>query len=741
MSRIQRFSVSNTHWSKATWRKRGKPAHRVLQYFLFCFLSLCERPDSGLQGIGTDDVVNLRMTRLVSVRVVCDDCRTAQALVYCVGARRALCALCSAGHTSSGRVDLALAVTALPFCERCDSAPAAVYCALEDITLCACCDVEARASKNTFKDMQKRGIRTTLEQRSIRFNGDATLLSVSASPSRCANSGSPPCDGVQSPLRMNTAPQIRMLPCAATVKSHPDDLQVSRPHVVRAQLSEDYCRQTDVLLPHVACNYLEAQIQVPFPQLVPRPSGGSFPSAPPPAPPSDPPSAPPSAPPPSPLFGTAPVSDQAHFLVGATTLPLAGLFSTRFVNSVPDIGVPQSDTSTVGEGEGVYGTPSRFNGVPSSTPTPDVFDVSKYFENATSSTPSSDKGADLKRRSRTRLWMRKLARRERGVVALKTIVNGNQTLKSTFPDTRRPRNGGYEFDGTHGIHAKSFQNKLDGASPSHLSDGSHNGSGSSRQSIGAPPTSAVVSPEVAAAAVASAGEMYLLSSAKEMGGGGEPPPGLSAAELHSAATSAVANASVAAANATGCATANGVYTSQKGHRFSQPIISRDRLRRERGPRCQKGQEHTSTLAHPTWVPVSNPSNGRTTTIEPLTEPFSKNTIDQDRLDPSNYVHFVSGSTEAGSSGGELGMVDFGSFGPLDLSAFDQHQQTLQCHQDHHAMMLCRRSCQPRHKPHPGKKGPHPRHLTPEKGKVLENGELRAYRQPKSTTNPRPPPSR
>lgn len=111
------------------------------------------------------------MTRLVSVRVVCDGCRSAAAVVYCVGVRRALCSLCSRGQAGHEQVELGRTVASLPFCEQCDVAPAEVYCTVEDAALCMQCD-SAVHDGTAFLRHDRCGIRATLVQRPVRFFGD-----------------------------------------------------------------------------------------------------------------------------------------------------------------------------------------------------------------------------------------------------------------------------------------------------------------------------------------------------------------------------------------------------------------------------------------------------------------------------------------------------------------------------------------------------------------------------------------
>lgn len=117
------------------------------------------------------------MTRLVGVRVVCDGCRSAAALVFCVGVRRALCAACSRGQSPNGRVDLERAITAIPFCERCDAAPAVIYCSTENTTLCLRCDATLHQSKAERRH-ERSDICEAMAQRTFTFTGSPPGNSV-----------------------------------------------------------------------------------------------------------------------------------------------------------------------------------------------------------------------------------------------------------------------------------------------------------------------------------------------------------------------------------------------------------------------------------------------------------------------------------------------------------------------------------------------------------------------------------
>lgn len=142
------------------------------------------------------------MTRLVSVRVVCDSCLSAQARVYCVSVRRALCTLCSQTQAPHSRaVDLARTATAVPLCERCDAAPATAYSPRRDHTLCSSCDAATEqesfdsergilrgASARASRRRSSQDIVLALKQRSVRFTGPGPPHSSSATP---ASSPSP----------------------------------------------------------------------------------------------------------------------------------------------------------------------------------------------------------------------------------------------------------------------------------------------------------------------------------------------------------------------------------------------------------------------------------------------------------------------------------------------------------------------------------------------------------------------
>jgi hypothetical protein len=149
------------------------------------------------------------MTKLVPVRVVCDDCRTAEARVYCVSLRRALCTACSESQQPHSRlVDLASTVTALPFCQRCDDAPASTYCAARGHTLCHNCD-EADCSAARSQGSGKRDIVTALTQRSVRFTSSRPTTSSSATPPLSLERPEPmpPGTEVGGPLRRRAAEQ------------------------------------------------------------------------------------------------------------------------------------------------------------------------------------------------------------------------------------------------------------------------------------------------------------------------------------------------------------------------------------------------------------------------------------------------------------------------------------------------------------------------------------------------------
>lgn len=128
------------------------------------------------------------MTRLVSVRVLCDSCLSAQARVYCVAVRRALCTQCSQTQASHSRaVDLARTAAALAFCDRCDAAPATVYSPCFNYTLCGSCDaateqesvesesggrgLAAATSARGTRRRSSQDIVLALKQRSVRFTG------------------------------------------------------------------------------------------------------------------------------------------------------------------------------------------------------------------------------------------------------------------------------------------------------------------------------------------------------------------------------------------------------------------------------------------------------------------------------------------------------------------------------------------------------------------------------------------
>ncbi len=118
------------------------------------------------------------MTRLVGVRAVCDVCSAARAVVFCVVHRHVACAKCDAeSHRGAAanhqRVDLAGAVTALPFCDKCDNAPATSYCESESVTLCAQCDVAVHAHKSCASH-HRRLISKAIAQRNISFIGTPT---------------------------------------------------------------------------------------------------------------------------------------------------------------------------------------------------------------------------------------------------------------------------------------------------------------------------------------------------------------------------------------------------------------------------------------------------------------------------------------------------------------------------------------------------------------------------------------
>lgn len=115
------------------------------------------------------------MTRLVGVRAVCDVCSAARAVVFCVVHRHVACAKCDAeshrgANSNHQRVDLAGAVTALPFCDKCDNAPATSYCESESVTLCNDCDVAVHANKSCASH-HRRLISKALAQRNVSFIG------------------------------------------------------------------------------------------------------------------------------------------------------------------------------------------------------------------------------------------------------------------------------------------------------------------------------------------------------------------------------------------------------------------------------------------------------------------------------------------------------------------------------------------------------------------------------------------
>lgn len=116
------------------------------------------------------------MTRLVGVRAVCDGCSSAAAAVFCVFHRAVYCIACDTGNHSSPtsrshqRVDLASAVTALPFCEYCDDAPATTYCESEGITFCDKCDRVVHAS-HSAPAHGRTPISSTLRNRAVEFRG------------------------------------------------------------------------------------------------------------------------------------------------------------------------------------------------------------------------------------------------------------------------------------------------------------------------------------------------------------------------------------------------------------------------------------------------------------------------------------------------------------------------------------------------------------------------------------------
>lgn len=119
------------------------------------------------------------MTRLVGVRAVCDGCSAAAAIVFCVTHRNVLCADCDRSHhanpqtTAHQRVDLASAVTALPFCEYCDDAPATTYCESEGSTLCDKCDQVVH--KVPAPSHSRTPIEKTLRNRSVEFRSNSRL--------------------------------------------------------------------------------------------------------------------------------------------------------------------------------------------------------------------------------------------------------------------------------------------------------------------------------------------------------------------------------------------------------------------------------------------------------------------------------------------------------------------------------------------------------------------------------------
>lgn len=109
------------------------------------------------------------MTRLVPVRALCDACRRAPATFFCPSARRALCATCRASAPNA--VDIAHALTGLPFCGRCDAAPAYSFCPERDSALCSSCDARTRGAAYAQRPtaLRRRAIGVAVKERSVRL--------------------------------------------------------------------------------------------------------------------------------------------------------------------------------------------------------------------------------------------------------------------------------------------------------------------------------------------------------------------------------------------------------------------------------------------------------------------------------------------------------------------------------------------------------------------------------------------
>lgn len=620
------------------------------------------------------------MTRLVSVRVVCDGCRTAQALVYCVGARRALCALCSRGHTSSGRVDLARAITALPFCDRCDSAPAAVYCALEDVTLCACCDVETQSPQNSSGSSQTRGIQPALEQRSVRFSASSVSRPRSAELTggmhvslSVARQNEPMYNVVGSKLRLG--PHM----ASVLVKGLSSDPQ-GLPRQGREPLQQHQHQHQHLHHSPGAQQVSQAQIHVPSLQAHCRPRKVSIPAA----------------PPPSPLLGPAHSSGQP--MAPPETLPVSGFLPVRLSSMANEFPVQPPHLTTLDDT--VCSTPGILIGGAGSSPTPDMFDISKYLENAAPSPSSGDHREDVKKRIRAGPRMRKPVRAGENSVGTQNKVKVGRHLSSSGQGVRVVRcsrnglddgeEGGNGCDISASKELQDVHIEMDVTCSSDVSDGSRNGSGSSRQSFGAAPSGAPVPPAIAAAATVAAGERYLLSSAEENGGGDAPPPDLNPADLHSAAASALA---AAAAGITSIPAREGGGRSWYAkQRIFKPRVESEQGRHEHGPSEQEERGSSGSQQGPEWGSVSYPSGTCATHPESSAEPNSKDTSEYGSKSV-DLNRNVGGSTVVGSSTvgngstiREIVMPDFGGFEPLDLTAFEQqqhHQQQLHRHQELH----------------------------------------------------------
>lgn len=177
------------------------------------------------------------MTRLVGVRAVCDGCSAAAATVFCVSHRNVMCPPCDRVlHSNSNdrnhqRVDLASAVTALPFCEYCDNAPATTYCESEGSTLCDKCDQVVH--KSTPTPHWRTSIERTLRNRAVEFHAASSSTqnerqpSVEQQPINNINSSTPSQPEAQSPsstqifATTTPTPRVSSSPDAMSIDVHP----------------------------------------------------------------------------------------------------------------------------------------------------------------------------------------------------------------------------------------------------------------------------------------------------------------------------------------------------------------------------------------------------------------------------------------------------------------------------------------------------------------------------------------